>query len=164
MIKVFNYIPEVDAFLPTPEFSEIARKLGLCEWTDVVFICRLFALDNDYGEHIFDNWDEREERESKCQSLGIESSQLLVVDPERFQNGWDGPCHSKKIRKLFWTDVLKSLTLSLEFLFEEARRTTQKHKKNARPFGNLTPEQLELNIQEVREKYESEQEANTSRL
>lgn len=158
MIKVFNYIPEVDAFLPTPEFSEIAGKLGLREWSDVVFICRLFALDNDYGEHIFDNWDEREEREPKCQSLGIESSQLLVVDPERFQNGWDGPCHSKKIRKLFWTDVLKSLTLSLDFLFEEARRTTQKHKKNARPWpqrsGNLTPEQLELNIQEVREKYE----------
>lgn len=153
MIKVLKYIPEVDAFVVTPEFLEIAEKLRLCEWTPVVFICRLLALDNDYGEHIFDNWDEREEREPKCKALGIESGELLIVDPERFQNGWDGPCHSKKIRKMFWTDVLKSLTLSLDFLFEEARRSVQKHKKYARP-GDITPEQLELNIQDVREKYE----------
>lgn len=152
-VKVFRYIDDLDAFLPTEEFAHIARTLGLSEWTDVVFICRLLALDNDYGEHIFDNWDEREERAEKANLMGIDESSLLIVDPERFQNGWDGPCHSKKIRKLFWTDVLKSLELSLDFLFEEARRTTQKHKKYKRP-GDISPADLELRIQEIREKYE----------
>jgi hypothetical protein len=41
--------------------------------------------------------------------------------------------------------------LSLDFLFEEARRTTQKHKKYKRP-GDLSPEDLELKIEEIRNK------------
>ena len=45
----------------------------------------------------------------------------MIVDPERFQNGKDGPCHTPELRKRFWTDVLRSLELSYELLFAEAR-------------------------------------------
>jgi hypothetical protein len=51
----------------------------------VVWIGRLFTLDNDYGEHWFDNWDEREEKASDAHALGIEPEELLIVNPERFK-------------------------------------------------------------------------------
>ncbi|MBI2570797.1 MAG: hypothetical protein HYV63_27665 [Candidatus Schekmanbacteria bacterium] len=41
--------------------------------------------------------------------------------PDEFVDGKDGPCHADDIRKTFWTDVLKSLTLSYELLFAHAR-------------------------------------------
>jgi hypothetical protein len=52
----------------------------------------------------------------------------LIIDPNRFKNGIDGPCHDPAIRKQFWTDVLKSLELSYELLFAEARSFNMKHK------------------------------------
>ena len=35
--------------------------------------------------------------------------------------GADGPCHSDEVKKLFWTDVLKSMHVSLETIFAVAR-------------------------------------------
>lgn len=35
----------------------------------------------------------------------------MIVVPDRFQDGRDGPCHPAEIRNVFWTDVLKSLEL-----------------------------------------------------
>jgi hypothetical protein len=87
----------------------------------VVWIGRLFTLDNDYGEHWFDNWDEREALEDKAHKLGIASDQVMIIVPDRFKNDYDGPCHTPAFRKQFWTDVLKSLELSYDTLFEEAR-------------------------------------------
>ena len=55
MIPVFKYIPEIDAFILDPTFKRIANELGLNEWHEVVWIGRYFALDNDFGEHWFDN-------------------------------------------------------------------------------------------------------------
>lgn len=43
----------------------------------------------------------------------------------------DGPCHPPELRKRFWTDVLKSLELSYETLFEEARLQNVKAKEVA---------------------------------
>lgn len=120
-IKVFKYIEQLDAFVPTEEYRQIADRIGLMEWNPVVWIGRLFMLDNDYGEHWFDNWEERETLEEKAKKLGIQSHQLLIVVPDKFKNDKDGPCHPPKIRKRFWTDVLKSLELSYDTLFEEAR-------------------------------------------
>src|SRR5262249_34215075 len=119
-VRVFEYVPELDAFLITKEFQRLASSLGLMEWHAAVWIGRLFMLDNDYGEHWFDNWDEREAVEEKAREMGIDSHDLMIFTPERFANGRDGPCHSPELRKLFWTDVLKSLELSHELLFEEA--------------------------------------------
>jgi len=50
-IKIFDYIPELDCFKINPIYKEIADELGLSEWTEVVWIGRLFCMDNDYGEH-----------------------------------------------------------------------------------------------------------------
>lgn len=154
-IKVFKYIPELDAFLVTEEFSDIVRTLGLSEWNDVVFIGRYFMLDNDYGEHWFDNWREREELGEKAEALGIDvgfcGENLKVIVPERMQNGHDGPCHSQQMRKLFWTDVLKSLTLSLDFLFAECRRQHTKKKFPRRDEEQLNVEEV---IAKVKAKYE----------
>lgn len=149
-IKVFRYIEELDAFLPTEDFSFIVKELDLVEWNDVVFVGRFLTLDNDYGEHMFDLWDEREERAEKAKEMGIDESSLLIVDPKRFVNGYDGPCHSDELRKLFWTDVFKSLSLSLEFLFEEARQNNLKI-QNSPLFDN--PPNIEEKIEIIKQKF-----------
>lgn len=149
-IKVFNYYPELDAFLCTPEYKAVAAALDLSEWTPVVWIGRLFAMDQDFGEHWFDNWDEREQLEAKRLSFNFppndEWQSLLILRPEPFTAvdrrciscgtqhkrltcskcnnnvyvGADGPCHSPVSKRKFWTDVLRHLHLSLDTLAEVA--------------------------------------------
>ena len=121
-VRVFKYIDQLDAFVVTADYRHLAEQLGLIEWHPVVWIGRLFTLDNDYGEHWFDNWDERDALADEAQKLGIASDQLMIIAPDRFKNDDDGPCHTPEFRKQFWTDVLKSLELSYDLLFEEARR------------------------------------------
>jgi hypothetical protein len=120
-IHPFDYIEELDAFVLTEEFKTASDLLGLAEWHAAVWIGRLFTLDNDLGEHWFDNWEEREAMETRAQELGIDATDLMIVVPDRFADGRDGPCHPPELRKAFWTDVLKSLELSYQLLFDEAR-------------------------------------------
>jgi hypothetical protein len=149
-IKVFRYLEELDAFVVTPEYDEIARTLGLWEWSPVVWIGRLFILDNDYGEHWFDNWDLREEK-------GLDESYFLI-DPWRFENSKDGPCHTAEFRKRFWTDVLKSLELSLDLLFDEARAFNERDRELMEQYPehawaeDYIPD-LEDRIQRLRERF-----------
>jgi hypothetical protein len=124
-VRVFRYVEALDAFLVTDEYRALADFLGLTEWHPAVWIGRLFMLDNDFGEHWFDNWDERETREDNAKAMGMDSSDLMVVSPERMADGRDGPCHSPEIRKRFWTDVLRSLEISHELLFEVARQENE---------------------------------------
>ena len=42
MLKVFNYIEEIDAFVVTEKFKEIVDYLGVTEWNEVVWIGRYF--------------------------------------------------------------------------------------------------------------------------
>lgn len=128
-VRIFKYIEPLDAFLVTDEYRSLAEQLGLTEWHPAVWIGRLFMLDNDYGEHWFDNWEQREVLARQGAELGIEPDDLLIVVPERFSNGGDGPCHPPELRKIFWTDVLKSLELSYDLLFEEARLLNAKTKE-----------------------------------
>ncbi len=150
-VKVFRYIDDLDAFLVTPEFTALSERLGLTEWTPVVWIGRLFFLDNDYGEHWFDNWDEREALEVQASELGINEYNLMLVLPRRFQDGQDGPCHTDKIRKAFWTDVLKSLELSYDLIFEKARQHNQEMKdlRERYPVQAEYVQDLEDRIQEI---------------
>lgn len=127
-IKIFDYIKELDCFVASKEYARVAKLLGLEEWNPVVWIGRLFLLDNDFGEHWFDNWELREEKKAEAEALGIAYDELLIIDPERFQNGADGPCNSSELRKLFWTDVLNSLTLSHDLLFAKARENNEQIK------------------------------------
>jgi hypothetical protein len=121
-LRVFDYIEDLDCFVVNERYRQIADELGLSEWNPVVWIGRLFILDNDYGEHWFDNWDLRDELAAEAEKRGIAYEELLIINPDRFKNGDDGPCHSAEMRKRFWTDVLKSLELNYDLLFEEARR------------------------------------------
>ncbi|MGI4788765.1 MAG: hypothetical protein ACRYFS_07930 [Janthinobacterium lividum] len=146
-IKVFDYIEALDAFLVTSEFIAVSERLGLAEWTPVVWIGRLFFLDNDYGEHWFDNWDEREALEIRAAELGIDGYDLMIVVPSRFQDGKDGPCNTDTMRKVFWTDVLKSLTLSYELMFEQARYNNQPMKDLKERLPNF-PELYLLDLEE----------------
>jgi hypothetical protein len=118
-IRIFRYIPEVDAFVVTDEYRQIADALNLSEWNPVVWIGRLFARDNDFGEHWFDN------EESQGYRGLVEGH--LIIDPDRFQDGRDGPCNTPEFRKRFWTDVLRSLELSLDLLFDKARQVNEKN-------------------------------------
>jgi hypothetical protein len=128
-VKIFRYIEELDAFVVTADYQRLAETLGLVEWTPVVWIGRLFTQDNDFGEHWFDNWELREERGDRARALGFAEHELLIIDPQRFQDGRDGPCHDPAQRKRFWTDVLQSLTLSYELLFHEARLMNEQIQK-----------------------------------
>ena len=147
-IKIFDYPPDLDCFAINPQYRAIADKHGLTEWHAAVWIGRLFILDNDYGEHWLDNWELREQLETQAKERGLDSSELMIIDPRRFENGIDGPCHTPEFRKRFWTDVLKSLALDLELLFDEART------QNAETQKYLPDEfiaDLETRIERIRE-------------
>lgn len=142
-IKVFQYVEELDAFLVTPQFAMLSDRLGLTEWTPVTWIGRLFFLDNDYGEHWFDNGDEREALKARAAELGIDDFNLMIITPWRYQNGKDGPCNSDAVRKMFWTDVLKSLELSYELLFEQARQHDAEIESASKRFPQVPMEHIE---------------------
>jgi hypothetical protein len=129
MVKVFDYLEQIDCFVITCRYKYIATILGLNEWHESVWIGRYFALDNDYGEHWFDNWDLRDKISYITDSLGLDPSDIFIVDPDKFMNGMDGPSHPAKLRKKFWTDVLSSFQLSFEMLFEEARHLNEERKQ-----------------------------------
>lgn len=71
--------------------------------------------------------DERSDEplEEVAAQRSLADEELLIIDPERFQNGKDGPCHTPEFRKRFWTDVLRSLELSFDLLADEARAFNQ---------------------------------------
>jgi hypothetical protein len=71
------------------------------------------------------NWHLREPLELEAARRGLAEEDLLIVEPERFQDGKDGPCHIPALRKRFWTDVLRSLELSYDLLADEARTFNQ---------------------------------------
>lgn len=129
MVKIFKYLEELDCFVVDPNYKIIAHELGLSEWHETVWIGRFFTLDNDYGEHWFDNWDLREPLESKAKTLGLDSTELFIIDPDRFKNNVDGPCHEDIERVHFWKDVLNSLQLSYETIFSEARKINAERKE-----------------------------------
>ncbi|MBI3912778.1 MAG: hypothetical protein HY327_01085 [Chloroflexi bacterium] len=120
-MKIFRYLEDLDCFVVREEYRKIADQLGLLEWHPVVWIGRLFTLDNDFGEHWFDNWELREQLKLEAEKRGISYEDLMIIDPDHFQNGDDGPYHTPEQRKKFWTDVLKSLELSYDLIFAEAR-------------------------------------------
>ncbi len=90
----------MDCFIASPIFKSITDYLGITEWNATVWIGRFLTLDNDYEEHWFDNWDLRELIEEKAAKLGYETNELLIIDPKRFINGEDGPCHLDQERKI----------------------------------------------------------------
>lgn len=156
-IRVFKYLKEIDAFEVTSEYRDLAELLGLAEWNPVVWIGRLFAMDNDFGEHWFDNWDARDERDAIASSYGFDAENLLTIDPSRFKDGKDGPCHADEFRALFWRDVLRSLELSLEVLFDKARRVNEAEQKRqvTDPLASTYIEDLEGRIDALKRKFAS---------
>lgn len=134
--KVFDHIETLDCFVVNAAFKELINDLGLNEY---------FMLDNDYGEHWFDSWDEREKIEELALKLGYEQEDLMIIEPTRFADGKDGPCHTDVERKRFWTDVCKCLTLSIETIVGEARRNNEWHKKH----NSLYLPDLEARIEKI---------------
>lgn len=158
-IKIFEYIKEIDAFTVTLEYKEIADYLGLAEWNYVVWIGRLFCLDNDYGEHWFDNWEQREAMKERAMKIGYDSDELLFIDAKRFANEVDGPCNSDEIRKVFWTNVLQSLELDIELLFEIARKFNKRDIDLSKEYPDDTDYQdyikdLEYRVLKLIERYQ----------
>ena len=129
MVKIFNHLSELDCFVANPAYKTIADTLGLTEWNEVVWIGRFFTMDNDVGEHWFDNWNLREPLEAKAKELGYDTTELFILDPARFEEGRDGPCHTAEERTPFWKDVLLSLHISYETLFREARIINEERKE-----------------------------------
>jgi hypothetical protein len=83
-VKIFEYINQLDCFIVNPNYKVLADKLGLTEWNEVVWIGRYFLMDNDNGEHWFDNWNDRDKIAEKAKLLGIDYNNLLVISPDSF--------------------------------------------------------------------------------
>lgn len=145
-LKIFRYLEDLDCFVVSEEYRKIANQLGLSEWHPVVWIGRLFTLDNDYGEHWFDNWELRERLQPEAEKRGIPYEDLMVIDPNRFKNDDDGPCHTAELRKKVWTDVLKSLELSYDLIFAEARAENAKTRET---LPDMYIEDLEQRIEHI---------------
>ena len=120
-MRIFRYLPEVDAFELTPEYAEFTKLLDMDAWWSVAWIGRLFSLDNDVGEHWLDGWGLREQRSELAARHGRDAETLLILDPRRLADGADGPCHTDEFRARFWRDVLQSLDLGEELIIDEAR-------------------------------------------
>ncbi len=133
-MRTFKYISELDCFVVNPEYKIIVDQLGLSEWNEVVWIGHYFAPDNDYGEHWFDNWEERDELEKKAESIGIKYDDLLIINLNRFKNNIDRPSHTYSERKKVWTDVLKSLDLSLDTIIAESIKLNRENKDAGEPY------------------------------
>jgi hypothetical protein len=121
MVRIFRYHPGVDAFALTAEYAALAEVLGMEGWESFAWIGRLFTLDNDVGEHWFDNWALREQRAEVAARHGLDADTLLFIDPRRMADGRDGPCNTDEFRTRFWTEVLSSLDLSEELIITKAR-------------------------------------------
>lgn len=148
MIRIFKYIEELDCFVANPAYKDIADYLGLNEMGEMAWIGRFFTMDNDFGEHWFDNWDLREAIEEKAGKMGFDVTELYFVEADRFKDNKDGPCHTWTARALFWKDVLMSLHLGHETIFLEARKLNSERQV-------LIPEEyiddLEDRIQKIRD-------------
>jgi hypothetical protein len=127
--KIFKYLDDLDCFVVDPAYKKVSDYLGLTEWNEVVWIGRYFIMDNDVGEHWFDNWELREKVNKQASALGLDESELFIIDPDRFQDGRDGPCHTSHERRHFWRDVLLSLELSLPTLIHEARKLNEERRE-----------------------------------
>lgn len=117
-------------------------------------------MDNDFGEHWFDNWEEKDTvwQDKTAEQLGYEYDKLMVINPDRFKDGRDGPCHSAALRRKFWTDVLTSLQISLSLMIEEARLfQSQKEELGKETFESEEYiEDLEDRIKALTQKYTHE--------
>jgi catechol 2,3-dioxygenase-like lactoylglutathione lyase family enzyme len=120
-MRIFRYLPEVDAFQLTPDYTALVEALHIGDWEAFAWLGRLFSLDNDVGEHWFDNWDLREQRAESAARHGLDTNTLLVVNPRRMADGRDGPCNTDEFRGRFWREVLMSLDLSEALIIAKAR-------------------------------------------
>jgi hypothetical protein len=127
--KIFKYLNDLDCFVVDPVYKKISDYLGLTEWNEVVWIGRYFIMDNDLGEHCFDNWELREKINNKATAIGLDETELFIIDPDRFKDGRDGPCHTPDERKIFWKDVLLCLELSIHTLINEARKLNEERRE-----------------------------------
>ena len=116
-------------------------------------------MDNDYGEHWFDNWALRDERRYLAEKVGIPLEKMMVIDPDRFKDELDRPCNPPELRKEFWQNVLATLSLDLEFLFSKARQLNAKARNLETEHPDyphsqaLPPEELEARIHAIRQAY-----------
>src|SRR5262249_16986453 len=105
----------------TPEYTSLAEAVQMEGWEAFAWLGRLFSLDNDVGEHWFDNWDLREQRAEAAARHGLDTNTLLIVNPRCMAGGRDGPCHTDELRGRFWKEVLMSLELSEDLIIAKAR-------------------------------------------
>ncbi len=144
-IQVFEYDTEKDAFTVNIKYLHYASMLGLTEWNAVVWIGRLFCMDNDFGEHWFDNWDLMDKK-------NLDYDKHFALDESRFKDGHDGPCHSDTVRRMFWMDVLKSFKISIGTMIQESRECNKAAKESSFDEDMYIPD-LEDRIAEIMEVY-----------
>lgn len=127
-------------FSVQPDFARVVELLDMVEWSPVVWLGRLLLMDEDFGEHIFDAWDERDALVPKIEELGLGNllgnygEFALIVRPEVFIGRRDGPCNTNAARFAFWTDILSSMSLSAATMLECAR---SHHRRDAQDLARI---------------------------
>jgi len=142
MIKIFNYISELDCFLINPDYKKITEKLNLSE---VAWIGRHFLLESSASE----NWMSKnadEKLAKKAVKLGLKTKELLVISAELFEREKDASFNNILERKGFWTDVLSSLELSADTIFNEAIRVNSQRRKKDEKYL----QDIEQRVEEIR--------------
>jgi hypothetical protein len=121
-MKVFVFHPQLQAFTYSPEYKNLAILLEL-GWEARAWMGRLFAMDNDFGEHWLDSDEFVEDIRDAAEALGLDPDVVVLmrVDPRRMVDGSDGPCNSDEFRQRFWNEVMASLDLSPELVYQMAR-------------------------------------------
>lgn len=146
MIKVFEYLPTVNAFATTDEYSYVAERLKLGTNNPVDWIGRHLCLEMDEGRNWLEEVKEHPKKEF-AREHGLKCKQLYLLDPNFFiDTRVETPYNSGQL-KAFWINVLQSLAFSIDTLCEEARFQSDQRE------DDRFDESLEGAIADIRQKY-----------
>ncbi len=170
-MKIFDYRPDIssDTFVATKDYSRIARILHM-DHVLATWIGELFALDKSQGVNWFSNWciqDKLGEELLKRHESPADGEAFNRLLQERYKvrsykdvvilNLSDnyGKVDDSEFYRRFWIELLDSLHLRLETIFDEARTLNDRAERCAKHYGDpFKPVDLESRISRIKAHYD----------
>lgn len=136
--RLFSNHSERAAIEESIAFNEVDYKALIEKYESLKLLVEAEECDVDFSEDV-------------AQTI---SSYALVINGDKFKDDLDGPCHSRAVRDIFWTEVIKNMDLSKEVIFEKVRDLNSKNKQYNRiyPRGSQLPtvNNLEAKIEKLK--------------